>query len=279
MFRKIILAAVLALSIIVATFGYISGAVSSMPSGIYVNEREISTDVRPFIENGTTFVPVRSICNALRIGDIQWNDSNSTVTIKAENEIQFTVGEKYAFVNGKKYVLSAPTVIREGRTMIPVRLLAEAFGAYVEWDKTLYCVEISKDGLDVPSECVASGYTKGDLLWLSRIVHAESVGEPFDGQLAVANVVLNRVASNEYPNTIYGVIFDRKYGVQFQPVANGTVYNTPSKLSVMASKRAMMGENNIGNCLYFLNESIATSSWITENREYYAKIHNHSFYV
>lgn len=279
MFRKITLAAVLALSMIVATIGYISGAVSGMPIGIYVNEREISTDVSPFIENGTTFVPVRSICNAMRIDDIRWDGSDNTVTIKAENEIQFTVGEKYAFVNGKKHVLSAPTVIRDGRTMIPVRLLAEAFGAYVEWDKTLYCVGISKDGLDVPSDCVESEYTKGDLLWLARIVHAESVGEPFDGQLAVANVVLNRVASNEYPNTIYGVIFDRKYGVQFQPVANGTVYNTPSKLSVMASKRALMGENNIGNCLYFLNESIATSSWITENREYYAKIHNHSFYV
>ena len=273
MFRKMILAAVLALSITAATLGYIGGAVSSMPIGIYVNEREISTDVSPFIENGTTFVPVRSICNALRISDIHWNDSNSTVTIKAENQIQFTVGEKYAFLNGKKHVLSAPTVIREGRTMIPVRLLAEAFGAYVEWDKTLYCVEISKDWLDVPSECVASGYTKGDLLWLARIVEAESAGEPFSGQLAVAN------ASKEYPNTIYGVIFDRNHGVQFQPVANGTVYNTPSKLCVIAAKRALMGENNIGNCLYFLNESIATSSWITENRDYYTTIHNHSFYV
>lgn len=279
MLRKTLLAAVLIMSMIAFMTGITGGAAGSMPISIYVNEKEIATDVSPFIQNGTTFVPVRAICNAMRIENIVWNGSDRTVTIKDVNEIQFTVGEKYAFINGKKHVLSAPAVIREGRTMIPVRLLAEAFGAFVDWDGTLYCVEISKSGLNVPPECIAAEYCKDDLMWLARLVEAESCGEPITGQIAVANVVLNRVASREYPDTIYGVIFDRKHGVQFQPTANGTIYNTPSKSCVIAAKRALAGENNIGNCMYFLNKSIATSTWIVENRDYYTTINNHSFYV
>lgn len=251
----------------------------SMPIGIYVNEKEIITDVQPFIQNGTTFVPVRAICNALGINNVMWNENQRTVTVRDYNELQFTVGEKYAYINGRKYILSAPATIVGGRTMIPVRLFAEAYGADVKWDDTLYCVDVSMTDTSLPASSTVTGRRKDELLWLARIVEAESAGEPLSGQLAVANVVLNRVASKDYPNTIYGVIFDRNYGVQFQPVANGTIYNTPSKKAVLASKKALAGENNIGNCLYFLNESIATSHWITQNRDYYTTIHNHSFYV
>ena len=211
--------------------------------------------------------------------DIIWNEQEKSVTIKGYSEIQFTVGEKYAYVNGKKYILTAPSTIVGGRTMIPVRLFAESFGADVQWDSTLHCVDISVTDAKLPVASTVTGRRKDELLWLARIVEAESAGEPYSGQLAVANVVLNRVASKDYPNTIYGVIFDRNYGVQFQPVANGTIYNIPSKRAVLASKNALAGENNIGNCLYFLNESIATNQWIVENRDYYTTIDNHSFYI
>ena len=256
-----------------------SKSTNSMPIGIYVNEKEIVTDVKPYIQNGTTFVPVRAICNALNAGNIIWDESTKSVTVKEHNQIQFTVGEDYAYINGKKHDLSAPSSIVEGRTMIPVRLFAESFGAEVKWDDNLHGVDISVSDQSLPVASTVTGRRKDELLWLARIVEAESAGEPYQGQLAVANVVLNRVESKDYPNTIYGVIFDRNYGVQFQPVANGTIYNTPSKKAVFASKRALAGENNIGECLYFLNESTATSHWITQNRDYYTTIHNHSFYI
>lgn len=276
---KILSAVVFALILFLGQIPTAEVSANHLPISIYVNEKEISTGVNPFIEKGTTFVPVRAICNALNISDISWNGDEKAVTIKGQNQIQFTVGEKYAFINGKKYILEAPTVIRSDRTMIPLRMLAETFGADVLWDSTFYTVEIEKDGVVVPSESLASYRTKDDLVWLSRIVEAESAGEPVAGQIAVANVVLNRVESNEYPNTIYGVIFDRKYGVQFQPAANGTVYNTPSKMCVFSAKMALEGNNNIENCLYFLNKSIATNMWIVNNRQYYTTINNHSFYL
>ena len=74
-----------------------------------------------------------------------------------------------------------------------------------------------------------------DLYWLSRIISAESRGEPLEGQIAVGNVVLNRVASADFPDTIYGVIFDDRWGGQFTPVRNGTIYQVPSARSVEAA--------------------------------------------
>ena len=248
--------------------------------GIYVNEKEIKTDVSPFIKNGTTFVPVRSLCNALGIYNITWDEGEKSVHIDTgENQIKLWIGKSYAYKDGMKYDLLSKCEIKDGRTMIPLRFVCESMGAEVLWDGIYNFIDIKKDGVTVPDECVASGYTKDDVRWLSRIIEAESASEPKQGQIAVGNVVLNRVKSPEYPNTIYGVIFDKKHGVQFQPVMNNTIYNTPSKECVDSARRAMSGENYAGDCLYFLNESIATNTWILNNREYYTTINNHSFYA
>ncbi|MBQ7953511.1 MAG: cell wall hydrolase [Clostridia bacterium] len=252
---------------------------NSMPISIYVNEKEICTDSNAYIENGTTYVPVRAICNAMGVKDIEWNDSHKKATVKGYSKLEFYIGKSYAYVNGEKKQMPVKAVLKNGRTMVPVRFFAENSDAQVKWDDTLHSVKITKDGVNVPSKYCANSYSADDILWLSRIVHAESAGEPVNGQIAVANVVLNRVKDINYPNTIYGVIFDRNYGIQFQPVANGTIYNNPSKKSVYAAKRAANGESYAGESLYFLNEKIATNFWIVNNRKYYTTINNHSFYL
>lgn len=252
---------------------------NSVPISIYVNEREISTDSNAYIENGTTYVPVRAISNAMGVTDLEWDNSQRKATVRGYSKIEFYIGKKYAYVNGERKIMPEKAEIRNGRTMVPARFFAEASESEVLWDNTLHSVKITKEGVNVPAIYRANNYTAEDVLWLSRIVHAESQGEPLNGQIAVANVVLNRVRDKNYPNTIYGVIFDRNYGVQFQPIANGTIYNTPSKKSVSAAKRAVYGENYVGDCLYFLNETIATNFWIVNNRPYYTTINNHSFYL
>ena len=117
------------------------------------------------------------------------------------------------------------------------------------------------------------------MYWLSRIIEAEAGGEPFKGKVAVGEVILNRVKCKEFPDTIWGVIFDKNFGIQFEPVANGTIYNTPSEDSILAAKTALNGSDYVGKCLYFLNPTIAKSTWITKNREYYTTISKHEFYV
>ena len=251
----------------------------NMPISIYVNQKEINTDVGAYLDKGTTFVPLRAICNAMGVTDVQWEGESKKVTVKGYSKIELYIGDKIAYVNGERREMPESAVIKNDRTMVPARFVAESCDARVDWNETLHTVEITKTGVVVPSYCVANNYTSDDVLWLSRIVHAESRGEPLNGQTAVANVVLNRVKSRDFPNTVYGVIFDRNYGVQFQPVANGSIYNTPSKKSVVAAKKAVNGENNIGNCLYFLNPKTATNFWIVNNRKYFTTINNHQFYL
>lgn len=140
---------------------------------------------------------------------------------------------------------------------------------------------IAADGIVGPitRSKLYSSYSSDDVYWLSRIVHAEAEGESYAGKVAVANCVLNRVKHKEFPNTIYSVIFDKKYGVQYQPTVNGRIYNTPGQESVSAAKAALSGYNNVGNSMYFYNPKKSTNNWISNNRTYFSTIGNHNFHL
>jgi N-acetylmuramoyl-L-alanine amidase len=112
---------------------------------------------------------------------------------------------------------------------------------------------------------------------MARLVHAEAGGEPYAGKVAVASVVLNRVNSSHFPNSVQGVIYQITDGhYAFEPVQNGRV-NQPADA---ASKRAvneaiaLIGKGN--GSLYFYNPKISTSSWIF-SRPVIKRIGNHVF--
>jgi len=162
--------------------------------------------------------------------------------------------------------------------MVPLRPLASAMGASVTWDTTAVTASLTS-GTGVPStDLLGPAYSQEDLYWLSRIISAESRGEPFKGKLAVGTVVLNRVASSEFPNTVYDVIFDSRWGGQFTPVRNGTIYNEPTAESVQAAQLCLQGAREAGNSLYFLNPDLAANHWAMKNRPYVATIGSHWFY-
>lgn len=128
-------------------------------------------------------------------------------------------------------------------------------------------------------QVVSRGNREDDLYWLSRIIHAEAQGETYEGKVAVGNVILNRVASSQFPNTVKGVVFDKQQGyTQFSPVIDGSIYNTPSSESIQAAKDALSGSRPVGDALYFLNPSKSTNFWIIKNRKYYKTIGDHDFY-
>lgn len=134
-------------------------------------------------------------------------------------------------------------------------------------------------GPETRGKLFGNEYNDTDLYWLSRIVHAEAQGESYAGKVAVANTILNRVKSSDFPNTVKGVIFDTKYGTQYTPVANGAIYNTPAQSSINAAKDALNGVNYVGNSMYFYNPKTAPNSWASNNRPYYTTIGNHKFHL
>ena len=136
----------------------------------------------------------------------------------------------------------------------------------------LYATETTSRGVQ--------GMESEDIFWLSRIIFAEARGESYAGMVAVGNVVMNRLASALFPNTVRGVIFQYIQGIpQFSPVAEGTIHNTPSAESINAAWDAYLSRRNeVGRCLYFLNPRKAPNSWIIRNRAFFKTIGNHDFY-
>ncbi len=89
---------------------------------------------------------------------------------------------------------------------------------------------------------------------------------------------MNRVNSSEFPDTIYSVIFDKNYGIQFTPVANGSIYNDANAECERAAKMVLEGLCIDDEILYFMNVAAASNLWVQNNREYCFSIGNHSFY-
>lgn len=121
-----------------------------------------------------------------------------------------------------------------------------------------------------------SSSTSANQYLLARLVYAEARGESYKGKVAVAAVVLNRVRSSSFPNTISGVIYQSG---AFESVSNGSIYNTPTDECLRAAKEAMNGWDPTGGCLYFYNaRNVSSSSWIL-TRTVKTVIGNHSFAV
>ncbi|MFB5066512.1 MAG: cell wall hydrolase [Candidatus Wallacebacter cryptica] len=94
---------------------------------------------------------------------------------------------------------------------------------------------------------------------LARAVHAEAKGEPYEGMVAVAAVILNRVDHPEFPNTIAGVIYEP---LAFQVVANGTINQEPDEAARQAAYEALHGLDPTNGALYFYNPNKTQNRWI-----------------
>ena len=120
-----------------------------------------------------------------------------------------------------------------------------------------------------------SGYTDADTYLLARCIYGEAGGESYTGQVAVGAVVLNRVRSPEFPNTIAGVIYQRH---AFTAVSDGQINLTPDETAIAAARDAMNGWDPTGGCLYYYNPVTATSEWIF-SRETVITIGKHVFAI
>ncbi len=266
----------------ITAFMYFSAISTSAhtPVDIYVNGTLIDTNSKIYIKNDYTMVPARKMSEILGSESISWIDSTKTVTINHNSDIlKFEIGNKSAYINGVRHTMPVEAEITDNKTYISARFICENMGAKISWDEKTHSVYVAKNNIVINEEDKENSYTKEDIDWLAKIVHAEAQGEQHEGKVAVANVVLNRTQSKEFPNSIYEVVFDKKYGVQFTPTINGAIYNNPSKESYSAAKQAINGKNVIGNCLYFLNPKKASSLWIINNRKFYKSIGNHDFYL
>lgn len=115
---------------------------------------------------------------------------------------------------------------------------------------------------------------KNDLYLLARLVYGEARGEPYKGQVAVAAVVLNRVKSSSFPNSISGVIYQSG---AFSVVGDGQINLSPNETAIKAARDAMNGWDPTGGCLYYYNPGKTTNKWML-SKPVLLRIGKHAFF-
>lgn len=113
------------------------------------------------------------------------------------------------------------------------------------------------NALGISSGGTTSSSSNVDLL--ARAISGEARGEPYEGQVAVGAVILNRVDSPDFPNTIAGVIYQKG---AFDSVSDGQINMTPTATARKAAQDAINGWDPTGGCIYFYNPATSTSKWI-----------------
>ncbi|MET3575121.1 spore cortex-lytic enzyme [Bhargavaea ullalensis] len=148
-----------------------------------------------------------------------------------------------------------------------------AGNAFTHYGGTPLEAQVKKGGGGGGQTNLPAGYSDRDIQLLANAVYGEARGEPYEGQVAVAAVILNRVEHADFPNTVSGVIFQP---LAFTAVADGQIWLTPNERAKEAVVDAINGWDPTENAIYYFNPVTATSKWIW-SRPQIKKIGKHIF--
>ena len=258
----------LSLCLLVLTGAMPAAAAAPRPS-VRVGGRAL--EGQGYIVSDISFVPLREVCESLGYTVVWHHRLNGAVIYNGDRCLYLRENSNLAQTPDGEFALGGRCFMANGTLYAPARGLAKGLGVSVFWEDATRTVVFGEQEPSRPDP--------DEVYWLSRIISAEAQGESLEGMAAVGSVVLNRVRSPLFPNTIYGVIFDRRFGVQFTPVANGRIYDTPTEDAVKAAQMCLGGYDAAPGCLYFFNPVTSTAHhWIMANRTYSHSVGNHDFY-
>ena len=268
--KKVLSASLLAL-LLLSCFSMMAFAEAPRAGGVgvYIDNSRFWGGVN--VKDMTTFVGIRKFSTSMDSSAyVSYDYSTRTLTVKTSKlSLSAKDGQNYIIANGRYLYTESPVYMQSGVMYAPVLLMAKAFDAQIRWSDASSSFYITRGSGGIVSG--ESFYREDEVYWLSRIIYAESGGEIFKGKIAVGNVILNRVKHSYFPNTIYGVIFDKNNGVQFSPTSNGTIYKAPNEQSVIAAKICLEGYTVNNSILYFVNASLVPNSWVVKTDRFLLK--------
>lgn len=183
-------------------------------------------------------------------------------------------GASYFVANGRYLYADGGLAWLNGRVAAPVRQLARVFNLTVDYDAGTGQVLLNR--MEGAQPYLASGqdaYDSDMVIWLARIIHAESGNQPLEGKIAVGNVVMNRVNHPKFPNTLYDVLFQKN---QFSPASSGSIYREPNWESTVAAMLVLDGAQVVPEALFF--NGAGARSYASKHRTYVTTIGDHDFY-
>lgn len=243
-------------------------------SKLLINGEPAPEGISRSVQKGTTYVALEVLAKELApAAQIDWDGSTATV-VTDQLTMTAKVGQLYVVANGRYlYVPEAVQLTQAGQAAVPLRAAAEAFGAHVGYDAATGVATVTSG-----SGAILSGdsfYNQDDLFWLSRVIYRESGNQSLEGQMAVGNVVLNRVADPAFPDTVEGVLAQKN---QFSTYKSGVLRKTePSATSIIAAKLVLDGGvvKETRGALYF---DCSSNSWAARNKQHIATFGDHNFY-
>ena len=205
---------------------------------------------------------------------ITWDGGSSTAAVQsAVLDLTAKVGQQYLVANGRYLYVPEGVRMEAGRVVVPLKELVKAFDAKLSWDPADGTTSITTG-----SGGIASGdsfYNQDDLFWLSRVVYAESGNQSLDGKIAVANVVLNRVKSPIFPNTIEGVLAQKN---QFPHLRVRQPGQAHPQRGQHHRRQAGDGRRRGGGGRRGALLDSASNSWASRNKTHITTIGGHKFY-
>ncbi|MFD1953579.1 cell wall hydrolase [Paenibacillus thailandensis] len=224
---------------------------------VYFNDGRYVMDSVPFVEEGRMYVPLRETAEMMH-ARVSWNDKAGTAEIKTVQPA--VAADDYGLAEiSKDYGMSQAQLLARnglagGDSIKPGKKLKVVI-PYVQMNK-------------------AKPFTEEELTLLAKITQVEAGYEPYEGQLGIANVILNRVKDSRFPDTIKDVIYS---GKQFPPAHNGLLDKSkPGETALRAAKDALNGKNNVGDAVYFFNPEVSKGEFWS-SLDVVVTIGHHSF--
>ena len=247
----------------------------SLEQNMTIDGETAPAEVALTMSGGVPYVSLAGMSGALdSSAAASWDAKSATEKVTTSlMTVTAKVGRLYVEANGRYLYLPGGVQMRNGEVSLPLSMVAKIFDARLDWDAGQGKAALTRgSGAIQPG---SSYYDQNDLFWLSRVIYRESGNQPLEGQIAVGNVVLNRVASPLFPNTVQGVLAQKN---QFSTYASGALKKTkPSAESTIAAKLALDGAvvEKTKGAMWF--DSAATS-WAARHKTYMATIGGHKFY-
>ncbi|WP_219723293.1 cell wall hydrolase [Bacillus sp. Marseille-P3661] len=280
--RKVLLSTLVTVSTLTAG---VSQTSAESNFTVKVNNEIIST---PYInQDGKLLVPAVFFRN-MDI-KVEWDTENQAVLLNnKDTQLSLPSGTNLAYYSSSsnselsKDVLPTTTTNKLDGTYIPLRYTVEKLGMGVSYQKNTSIVSIDTDGIPDVQTDSKSLYSKEDINWLYLLTEAEAGGESYQGKVAVAASVLNRVKSPDWPNTLKGVIFqvdtyNGKEYYQYSPVLDQRIYNIkPSSETIKAVNAALDGKDPTSGSIVFYNPAKTSNQWVRQ-QTVVTTIGNHVF--
>lgn len=235
---------------------------------------------RAFIKNGTAYLALADIGEMYGV-DISVELTADGFTASAPGlELSAARDAGYAEANYRYIYLPRGYITCGDDVYLPLDAITRIFSLKGELTD-VGTVEFSTTQARMISggeDYYATHFSADELYWLPHIAYVEALEEPLAGIMGVVSVVLNRVKDDDFPDTIFEVLYDSRTTVQFTPAATGSMHGKPTELYYIAAYLVLEGYNTVGESIYFVNPENNGNYWFRENRTYVTTIGDHEFY-